>query len=370
MVLGKFSWMSGIWVGILISLLELGLVRFPKGLVRLLSELLQLVLYLRVFRSSWGWSVVSINLLASMLLRHLMSPPRLLVLIGLLFSERFWSSKMPLANAPAILNRPVGIDPASDVGFDLQASSRSWDPFIFFLSLLLRRDLLGDGDERGWVRVSLLPLRMMTGPVQVSPRSGRVVVLRVGERAGVPGAGVCRVRFEEGVQGVGRGGGTVACWSSSLTEGPGLEGVGSGAWTGERVAGQGPQKPASPVPTAPTHAEMVARLHELHDSEKVSKKVEEAKGRLEVARAKVMEAEEGMAKVDGELNKNGRRGDGGRRRLAVVIWKTLLLLRRRAARRKLEFGWRLGRGGRLPGKGGVSLGVEGAREVQDWMLRR
>ena len=29
-------------------------------------------------------------------------------------------------------------------------------------------------------------------------------------------------------------------------------------------------------------------------------KVEEAKGRLETARAKVMEAEEGMAKVDGE----------------------------------------------------------------------
>ena len=62
------------------------------------------------------------------------------------------------------------------------------------------------------------------------------------------------------------------------------------------------QKPASPVPTTPTHAEMVARLHELYDSEKkVSKKVEEAKGRLETARAKVMEAEEGMAKVDGEL---------------------------------------------------------------------
>ena len=30
-------------------------------------------------------------------------------------------------------------------------------------------------------------------------------------------------------------------------------------------------------------------------------KVEEAKGRLETARAKVMEAEEGMATVDGEL---------------------------------------------------------------------
>ena len=47
---------------------------------------------------------------------------------------------------------------------------------------------------------------------------------------------------------------------------------------------------------------MVARHHELYDSEKkVNKRVEEAKGRLETARAKVMEAEEGMAKVDGEL---------------------------------------------------------------------
>ena len=68
------------------------------------------------------------------------------------------------------------------------------------------------------------------------------------------------------------------------------------------VEGLLPQKPASPAPTTPTHAEVVARLHELYDSEKkVNKKVEEAKGRLETARAKVMEAEEGMAKVDGEL---------------------------------------------------------------------
>ena len=63
------------------------------------------------------------------------------------------------------------------------------------------------------------------------------------------------------------------------------------------------QKPVSPVPTTPTHAEVVARLQELYDSEKkVNKKVEEAKGRLETARATVIEAEEGMAKVDGELH--------------------------------------------------------------------
>ena len=145
-----------------------------------------------------------------------------------------------------------------------------------------------------------------------------------------------------------------------------------------------PQKPASPVPTTPTHAEVVARLHELDDSEKkVSKKVEEAKGRLETARAKVMEAEEGMAKVDGELQgiqdqiqallkeeedrkERRRKGGGG---WGVMIWKTLLLLKKQAALRKLGFGWRLGRGGRLPSKGD-SLGVGGAREVAGWMLRR
>ena len=68
------------------------------------------------------------------------------------------------------------------------------------------------------------------------------------------------------------------------------------------VEGLLPQKPASPVPTTPTHAEVVARLHELCDSEKKgNKKVEEAKERLETARAKVLEAEEGMARTDGEL---------------------------------------------------------------------
>ena len=42
------------------------------------------------------------------------------------------------------------------------------------------------------------------------------------------------------------------------------------------VEGLLPQKPASPVPATPTHAEMVARLHELCASD--NKKVEEAKG--------------------------------------------------------------------------------------------
>ena len=68
------------------------------------------------------------------------------------------------------------------------------------------------------------------------------------------------------------------------------------------VEGLLPQKPASPVPTTPTHAEVVARLHVLYDSEKKGKKkVEEAQGRLETARAQVLQAEEGMTRADGEF---------------------------------------------------------------------
>ena len=89
-----------------------------KRVVKLLLGLLLLVLYLWVFRSSWVWFVVSIFLLAFMLLKHLMCLPRLFVLSGLLLFERFWSSEMPLANAPAILNLldvPVGVDPALQI---------------------------------------------------------------------------------------------------------------------------------------------------------------------------------------------------------------------------------------------------------------
>ena len=129
---------------------------------------------------------------------------------------------------------------------------------------------------------------------------------------GIPGAGVGRVRFEEGVQG-----GGVGTAGSEGVEEPLLPGrvlpqrdqaLGAlsaliqvlGSEKGSQVKGLVgellPQKPASPVPTTPTHAEVVARLHELYDSEKkVTEKVETAKERL------VMEAEEGMAEVDGEL---------------------------------------------------------------------
>ena len=43
---------------------------------------------------------------------------------------------------------------------------RVMDHFIFFLSLLLSWVLLGMVMRKGWVRVSLPPLRMMSGPVQ------------------------------------------------------------------------------------------------------------------------------------------------------------------------------------------------------------
>ena len=109
---------------------------------------------------------------------------------------------------------------------------------------------------------------------KVSPRSGKVVVLR----AGVPDAGVGRVRFEEG----GRGGGVKSAGQGGMEEplppGPVLsqrdQDLGApkalvevlGPVVGSQVMGlvEGllPQKPASPVPATPTHAEMVARLNE------------------------------------------------------------------------------------------------------------
>ena len=96
-----------------------------------------------------------------------------------------WSTKMPLANTPAILNLldgPVDVDPAFHViwsRFRMMRRFLAYCPeeeprifslgvlrvmglFMFFLSLLLSKD----GDEHGWVRVSLPPLRMMAGPIQ------------------------------------------------------------------------------------------------------------------------------------------------------------------------------------------------------------
>ena len=101
---------------------------------------------------------------------------------------------MPLANAPALLNLldgPVGVDPAFHNVWSRFRVMRRFlaycpeeEPRIFrmldFISrgaqghgpvhlLLISAAELGfalDGAEQGWVRVSLPPLRMMTGPVQ------------------------------------------------------------------------------------------------------------------------------------------------------------------------------------------------------------
>ena len=101
---------------------------------------------------------------------------------------------MPLANAPAILNLldgPVGVDPAFHIVWSRFRMMRRYlgycpeeEPRIFRMLdlisggahghgpvhlLLISAAELGfawDGDEKGWVGVSLPPLRMMTGPVR------------------------------------------------------------------------------------------------------------------------------------------------------------------------------------------------------------
>ena len=90
-----------------------------------------------------------------------------------------------------------------------------------------------------------------------------------GKSAGVPGAGVGRVRFEEGVQGGGVDSDEQGGVEEPLPLGPDLsqrdQALGAlkalvlvlGMEKGSLTA----QKPASPVPTTPTHAEMVARLN-------------------------------------------------------------------------------------------------------------
>ena len=69
------------------------------------------------------------------------------------------------------------------------------------------------------------------------------------------------------------------------------------------VEGLLPPKPASPAPATPTHAQIVARLHGLYDSETklIQKVVDEVEGRVEKAKAKVVEEEAALAGVQGEL---------------------------------------------------------------------
>ena len=104
------------------------------------------------------------------------------------------SSKMPLANIPAVLNLldgPVGVDPALHIIWvrfrtmrrylayfpdkearifrllDLISRGGPW-PCSVHLLLISAAELgfAWDGGVRGWVRLSLPPLGMMTGPIQ------------------------------------------------------------------------------------------------------------------------------------------------------------------------------------------------------------
>ena len=101
-----------------------------------------------------------------------------------------WSTKMPLADTPAILNLldgPVDVDPAFHVVWSRFRMMRRYlsycpeeEPRIFRMLDLISKGAQGhgpvhlllisaaelgfawDGNEQGWVRVSLPPLRMMT----------------------------------------------------------------------------------------------------------------------------------------------------------------------------------------------------------------
>ena len=105
-----------------------------------------------------------------------------------------WSSKMPLANTPAILSLldgPVDVDPALYVVWSRFRLMRRFlaycpdeEPTIFRMIDLISRGAPGhgpvhlllisaaeigfawDSGEKGWIRVSLPLLRMMTGPLQ------------------------------------------------------------------------------------------------------------------------------------------------------------------------------------------------------------
>ena len=68
------------------------------------------------------------------------------------------------------------------------------------------------------------------------------------------------------------------------------------------VEGLLPPKPVSPAPATPTHAQIVARLHGLYDTEtELIREVDEVEGRVEKAKAKVVEEEAALAGVQGKL---------------------------------------------------------------------
>ena len=75
-----------------------------------------------------------------------------------------------------------------------------------------------------------------------------------------------------------------------------------GAQVGGLVEGLLPPKPDSPALATPTHAQIVARLHGLYDTEtELIREVDEVEGRVEKAKAKVVEEEAALAGVQGKL---------------------------------------------------------------------
>ena len=107
----------------------------------------------------------------------------------LLLELAVWSSEMPLASTLAILSLldvPEGVDPAFHIIMMRRflAYCPEEEPRIFWMLDLISRGAQGhgpvhllltsaaevcfawDGEEKGWVRISLPPLRMMTGPIQ------------------------------------------------------------------------------------------------------------------------------------------------------------------------------------------------------------
>ena len=131
--------------------------------------------------------------------------------------------------------------------------------------------------------------------------------------AGVGGKFLPEVVGGGGGEAVGRGGGT-----GQVPYGPppshrdqavsalqaliGLLEPAVGAQVRGSVEGLLPPKPASPAPATPTHAQIVARLHGLYDSEtKLIRKVDEVEGRVEKARAKLVDEEAALAGSAGGL---------------------------------------------------------------------
>ena len=91
-----------------------------------------------------------------------------------------WSTEMPLASTPAILNLLdglAGIDPAFHLvwaGFPrifrmldlISRGTQGHGPVHLLLISAAESGFAWEGEEKGWVRVSLSPLRMVSGPIQ------------------------------------------------------------------------------------------------------------------------------------------------------------------------------------------------------------